>query len=115
MGALGTYRVPKGQKGRQGQSPSRPSYRGNSGAGEKGQKGHTPFRGVPNVPEPPSASPTASFGYAFVSDAEAADFEERAAIREFVGGLTRAAAERLAWLDVLSARASSAQPLAKAG
>lgn len=35
---------------------------------------------------------------------EAAYFDERAAIREYDGGLPRAAAERLAWLDVLAAR-----------
>ncbi len=40
----------------------------------------------------------------FLSLDEAALFDERAAIREHDGELPRAAAERLAWLDVLAAR-----------
>lgn len=40
----------------------------------------------------------------FLSLDEAAYFDERAAIREHDGGLPRAAAQRLAWLDVLAAR-----------
>ncbi len=40
----------------------------------------------------------------FLTLDEAALFDERAAIREYDGGVTRAAAERLAWLDVLAAR-----------
>ncbi len=40
----------------------------------------------------------------FLNLDEAAYFDERAAIREYDGGLPRAAAERLAWLDVLAAR-----------
>lgn len=42
---------------------------------------------------------------------EAALFDERAAIREYDGGLPRAAAERLAWLDVLMARQIAAGAL----
>lgn len=42
---------------------------------------------------------------------EAAYFDERAAIREHDGGLPRAAAERLAWLDVLAARQVAAGAL----
>jgi hypothetical protein len=40
---------------------------------------------------------------------ETALFEERAAIREYDGGLSRAAAERLAWLDVMATRQSTAK------
>lgn len=47
----------------------------------------------------------------FLSLDEAAYFDERAAIREYDGGLPRAAAERLAWLDVLSARQIAAGAL----
>jgi hypothetical protein len=36
--------------------------------------------------------------------AEAELFNERAAVREYLGGVSRAAAERLAWLDVLAER-----------
>lgn len=42
---------------------------------------------------------------------EAALFDERAAIREHEGGLPRASAERLAWLDVLAARQIAAGAL----
>jgi hypothetical protein len=52
----------------------------------------------------PRAAPTLIAPYPFESDEEAAAFEERAAIREFDGGLSRSAAERLAWLDTLNAR-----------
>jgi len=47
----------------------------------------------------------------FLSLDEAAYFDERAAIREYDGGLPRAAAERLAWLDVLAARQIAAGAL----
>jgi hypothetical protein len=53
----------------------------------------------------------------FLTLDEAALFDERAAIREHDGGITRAAAERLAWLDVLAVRqlvAHGAEILAKA-
>lgn len=40
------------------------------------------------------------------SEADADAFEERAAIREFDGGLSRAAAERLAALDIITSRAA---------
>jgi hypothetical protein len=39
-----------------------------------------------------------------VTDAEQADYEERAAILEYDAGLSRAAAEREAWLMVLAQR-----------
>lgn len=42
---------------------------------------------------------------------EAALFDERAAVREHDGGLSREAAERLAWLDVLAARQVAAGAL----
>ena len=53
----------------------------------------------------------------FLNLDEAALFDERAAIREHDGGISRAAAERLAWLDVLAARqlaAHASEILAKA-
>lgn len=43
-------------------------------------------------------------GLVFGGDDERALFDERAAIREFDGGLPRTAAERLASLDILRAR-----------
>lgn len=57
----------------------------------------------------PSASPVAASGsfFVFESEAEALAFEERAAIRQFDGGLSRAAAERLAALDIINSRAAS--------
>lgn len=57
----------------------------------------------------PSASPVAASGsfFVFESEAEALAFEERAAIRQFDGGLSRAAAERLAALDIINSRATS--------
>jgi hypothetical protein len=48
----------------------------------------------------PSSTPASRF----LSRDEAALFDERAGIREYDGGISRAAAERLAWLDVLAAR-----------
>ena len=42
--------------------------------------------------------------FRFETPDEEALFHERAAIREYDGGVTRAAAERLAVLDVLDAR-----------
>lgn len=52
----------------------------------------------------------------FANLEEADLFEERAAIREHDAGVSRPAAERLAWLDVLQARQLPAviQALAKA-
>jgi len=41
-------------------------------------------------------------------DQEAFDFEERAAIREYDGGLPRAAAERLASMDLINHRRRAA-------
>lgn len=67
-----------------------------------------PHKGAASVLRLSGRSPSS-----FLSLDEAALFDERAAIREYDGGLARAAAERLAWLDVISARA--AQPLAQAG
>ena len=86
---------------------SRPSDFSNHGAAVGGRD--KPTKGVGPVLRTLglAASPTN-----FLSDDEAAAFCERAAIREYDGGLPRAAAERLAWLDVIAAR--SAQPLAQA-
>lgn len=59
-------------------------------------KPHEGAASVRRTPERPSSR--------FLSLDEAALFDERAAIREYDGGLSRAAAERLAWLDVLAVR-----------
>lgn len=59
----------------------------------------------------PSASGSSRPSARFLSLDEAALFDERAAIREHLGGLSRAAAERLAWLDVLMARQVAAGAL----
>ena len=112
MAALRTERVPQGQKGQEGQAPfcllnPDPSLRVDSGT-----KGTTPFRGVPIVPEPSAPLVPVGVSSVFADADEAAAFCERAAIREYDGGLPRAAAERLAWLDVIDAR--TAQPLAQA-
>lgn len=47
----------------------------------------------------------------FRDAAEAEFYQERAAVREYLGGMPRAAAERLAWLDVLAARQLAAGAL----
>lgn len=44
----------------------------------------------------------------FESEAERSDFWERAAIREFDGGLSRPAAERLAAMDIIAQRSARA-------
>ena len=87
-----------------------PSGSLSEGATEGGR--NKPPKGVASVlltPERPSSR--------FLSLDEAALFDERAAIREYDGGISRAAAERLAWLDVLAARqlvAHATEILAKA-
>lgn len=69
-----------------------------------------PGRGTSPVPLSPNLSPKSSAtgfrppGGFFRDEDETAFFEERAAIREFDGGLPRAAAERLALADVMAAR-----------
>lgn len=70
--------------------------------GQGGRVGSPPpLGGGPAIPPLPAAPRQQSR----FRDLEEADlFNERAAIREFDGGLPRAAAERLAWLDVLAAR-----------
>ena len=59
----------------------------------------TPFRGVQLVRSSPGPGSSR-----FRDAAEAEFYQERAAVREYLGGVPRAAAERLAWLDVLAAR-----------
>lgn len=87
-----------------------PSGSLSEGATEGGR--NKPPEGAASVlrtPERPSSR--------FLSLDEAALFDERAAIREYDGGISRAAAERLAWLDVLAARqlvAHATEFLAKA-
>jgi hypothetical protein len=58
-----------------------------------------PFRVVRSVRSSPGPGSSR-----FRDDAEAEFYQERAAVREYLGGVPRAAAERLAWLDVLAAR-----------
>lgn len=75
-------------------TPLRPDLAGDAIGGR-----NKPPEGAASVlrtPERPSSR--------FLSLDEAALFDERAAIREHDGGIPRAAAERLAWLDVLAAR-----------
>jgi hypothetical protein len=76
---------------------------------EGAETGHrdTPPKGCPSVP----ASPTPT-GF---SEEEWVLFEERAAIREYDGGVPRAAAERLAWMDVLRARQTSSTMFPRLG
>ncbi len=61
--------------------------------------GRHPLGGVP-----PSQRPSVSTPLIFASEDEAFWFEERAAIREFDGGVSRDAAERLAWFDLTQMR-----------
>lgn len=61
-----------------------------------GQDGTPPYRGVPLSRCPGNRAN-------WETDQAAYDFEERAAIREYEGNLPRAAAERLARLDMLKA------------
>ena len=112
MAALRTERVRQGQMGQKGQSPFRPLNPSLAQRVDSGTEGTTPLRGVPNVPEPSALPVPMGVSIVFATDDEAALFDGRAAIREYDGGLPRAAAERLAWLDVIAAR--SAQPLAQA-
>lgn len=71
-----------------------------------GGRGQPALAGASPVLRSPGANGSA---FVFSDEAEAADFEERAAIRQFDGRLSKAAAERLAWLDVLKARDLAAQ------
>ncbi|OXE37420.1 MAG: hypothetical protein CGW95_01585 [Phenylobacterium zucineum] len=67
------------------------------------------------TPAPPNGRLSASGSFlVFASEDEAADFEERAAIREYEGGLSRAAAERLAWSDIQDMKAARPVPSQKA-
>lgn len=91
-----------------------PNPPGFTGAVSEGQTGHPPFRDVPFVPPVPNPSKKSGSLLVFASEEEAADFEERAAIREYEGGLSRAAAERLAWIDIQDMRASRPSPSQKA-
>ena len=46
--------------------------------------------------------------YASMTEAEREDYEERAAIMEYDGGLSREAAERAAWQIVMAKRVTTA-------
>jgi len=67
-----------------------------------------PLGGDPAIPPLPAAPRQQS---RFRDLAEAELFNERAAVREYLGGVPRAAAERLAWLEVLAARQLAAAVL----
>lgn len=83
-----------------GVGPSHPqdTYRPGLGVGRDGT---APFRGVPSHPIPPGRPGPGPNPRAWENDQATFDFEERSAIREYEGGLPRAAAERLARFDQL--------------
>jgi hypothetical protein len=81
------------------QMPSRPF----SSASRQGGR-DKPVKGAGPVPLSPTLSPNLATS-PFRDEDEAALFCERAGIREFDGGLSRPAAERLAWLDLRTGRA----------
>jgi hypothetical protein len=99
--------ISKGQKGRNRTEfiSSRHHATPDRGRGDSDGQDNT-LRGVLSVRPSPGQSSSR-----FRDLAEAELFNERAAIREFDGGLPRAAAERLAWLDVLAARQLAAGAL----
>ncbi len=73
-----------------------------------GRDGTAPFRGGPTVPPAQGVPVPVPYPAAWETDQEAFDFEERAAIREYDGGLPRAAAERLASMDLINHRRRAA-------
>jgi hypothetical protein len=74
-----------------------------SGERDKPAKGAGPVPLSPNsVPRESAAAMRPAARFRDLD--EAALFDERAAIREYDGRLPRAAAERLAWVDILAAR-----------
>lgn len=96
--------------------------------GQVGRDGTPPYKGVPVVPPPadvaadtkapfftspphlgargrdkPSKGAVPADARQGLTESQLLEFEERAAVREFDGGLSRAAAERLALLDLQTA------------
>lgn len=96
MAALEHKESDRDKRDREGQNQICPSSPGFIGRGKGGTKGHPPL----GVSLCPSTAPTPSN---WETDPAAYDFEERAAVREYEGNLSRAAAERLARLDMLKA------------
>lgn len=84
--------------------PTPPTFEQGGGASPSGAPVLSP---CPPIPSPKALTSATAGGSSlrFATEDEAGFFEERAAIREHDGQLPRAAAERLAWLDVLAARA----------
>jgi hypothetical protein len=87
---------PAGHRDRPGQNLKCPASRLTLTGQTTGTDGTQPYRGVP-LSRCPGNRPI------WETDPAAYEFEERAAIREYEAGLPRAAAERLARLDMLVA------------
>jgi hypothetical protein len=85
---------PAGHRDSPGQNAKCPSFAVHFDGPDYRDTGTQPYRGVP-VSRCPGNRPS------WETDQAAFDFEERAAIREYEGGLPRAAAERLARFDQL--------------
>ncbi len=87
---------PAGHRDSPGQNLKCPAARLTLTGQTTGTDGTQPYRGVP-VSRCPGNRPS------WETDQATFDFEERSAIREYEGGLPRAAAERLARFDQLDA------------
>lgn len=96
MAGLEQKESERDKRDREGQTQICPSALGFLGRGEGGTRGHPPL-GVSLCPSTSKTPPI------WEMDEATYAFEERAAIREYEGGLPRAAAERLARLDMLVA------------
>ena len=93
---------PAGHRDTPGQNLKCPVSAVNFDGAEDRDTGTQPYRGVP-LSRCPGNRP------AWEHDEDAFDFEERAAIREYDGGLPRAAAERLAQLELIERRRRDAK------
>lgn len=112
--------APAGEKASRGlEAVPQPTSRPFSAASPKGGRDKPP-QGAGPVPLSPTLSPKVERApqrpaSAFLNLDEAALFDERAAIREHDAGMARQVAERLAWGDVIAARAATpTQPQAQA-
>jgi hypothetical protein len=92
---------PAGHRDSPGQNQKCPVFAVTSEGTEDRDIGTPPYRGVPLSRCPGNRA-------SWEHDQEAFDFEERAAIREYDGGLPRAAAERLASMDLINHRRRAA-------
>ena len=92
---------PSGQRDKPGQNRIYPAVAVTFDGTEDRDNGTPPLRGVPLSRCPGNRA-------SWEHDQEAFDFEERAAIREYDGGLPRAAAERLASMDLINHRRRAA-------